>query len=299
MSENKKVFFIVNKYSGTGYRDAIEGRIISACLRAGLEPAIDFTRERGHATELAHTAVRGGFERVFAVGGDGTVNEVAQALVDTSAKLGILPKGSGNGLARHLGISTRFSSALDLIGSARSVRMDTISFNDRLSVNVSGIGFDGYVAARFGRNGRRGLPEYVSLVLREFRSFEEFSGKAIVDGDEIQLKSFIVAVANASQFGNNVRVAPHASVCDEQLDLCMIKKVSPLKAIALVNRLFNGSIAKSREVMIRKGKNIQLRLDRPVDFHIDGEPQGKASEFNIEVKPASLEVILPMSATKV
>src|SRR5688500_15924662 len=110
MSENKKVFFIVNKYSGTGYKDSIEGRILSTCADLSIEPAIEFTQEKGHATELAREAVKDGFQRVFAVGGDGTVNETAQGLMGSNAALGILPKGSGNGLARHLGISTRFGS---------------------------------------------------------------------------------------------------------------------------------------------------------------------------------------------
>src|SRR5689334_8156918 len=141
MSENKKVFFIVNKYSGRGYRDSLEGRIISACADAGIEAAIDFTRERGHATELAMKAVNDGFTRVFAVGGDGTVNEVAQGLINSNAALGILPKGSGNGLARHLGISMRLASALSLIDSNKTINMDTLIVNGRLSVNVSGIVF--------------------------------------------------------------------------------------------------------------------------------------------------------------
>jgi diacylglycerol kinase (ATP) len=299
MSENKKVFFIVNKYSGTGYRDAIENKIISACISAGIEPAIDFTRQRGHATELTRAAIKNGFTKIFAVGGDGTVNEVAQGLIGTPAILGILPKGSGNGLARHLGIPMRFTSALDLIASTRTVRMDTISINGLLSINVSGIGFDGHVAARFGNNGRRGLHGYATLVLKEFRSFQEFGGRALIDGEEIQLHSFIVAVANASQFGNNARVAPHASVCDGVLDLCMIRKVSAIKAIGLVNRLFNGSISKSTQVVIRKGRKIALQLERAVDYHIDGEPQGTADEFKIEVMPSSLTVILPMKERSV
>src|SRR5689334_21507499 len=114
MAESKKVFFIVNKFSGAGYQDSLEGQIISHCTRIGIEPTIEFTRERGHATELASAAITNGFQRIFAVGGDGTVNEVAQAIVKTSAALGILPKGSGNGLARHLRIPTKFTNALSL-----------------------------------------------------------------------------------------------------------------------------------------------------------------------------------------
>lgn len=293
MSENKKVFFIVNKSSGTDYRDSIEGTIIAKSIASGWEPAIEFTRHRGHATELATAAAADGFERVFAVGGDGTVNEVAQALMGTNVSLGILPKGSGNGLARHLGIPMRFTSALSLIHSTRSVQMDVMMINDRVSVNVSGIGFDGHVASRFGRNGKRGLPGYVKLVMKEFRSFNEFSGRAVIDGAGVPLTSFIVAIANSSQFGNNARVAPLASICDHQLNVCMIRKVPILQAAGLVSRLFNGTFSGSRHVTTRTAQKIELFLDRPVAYHIDGEPQEERDEFRINVVPGAIKVIVP------
>src|SRR5689334_6174292 len=127
MNESKKVFFIVNKFSGAGYKDSLEGRIISHCSTLGIEPSIEFTRERGHATELARTAINEGFQRIFAVGGDGTVNEVAQALVNTRASLGILPKGSGNGLARHLRIPMKFAEALPLVSSSKTMHIDAVA----------------------------------------------------------------------------------------------------------------------------------------------------------------------------
>ena len=293
MSENKKVFFIVNKYSGTGYRDSIEGRILATCASLSLEPAIEFTREKGHATELAREAIKNGFERVFAVGGDGTVNETAQGLLGSNAALGILPKGSGNGLARHLGIPTRFGSALPLIHSTKMIRMDTVMINNMLSVNVSGIGFDGHVASRFGKNGKRGLLGYAWVVLKEFSAFQEFSGSAIIDGEHIKIKSFIVAIANSSQFGNNATIAPFASVCDAELDLCLIKKPPLLQTIGLIKKIFTGTIGTSPLVTIRKIKALQLKLKDSVYFHVDGEPHPATAEFNITVLPGSLNVIVP------
>lgn len=293
MSENKKVFFIVNKFSGTGYRDSIEGRIITACAAMKLEATIEFTRERGHATELAQSAVEKGFDQVFAVGGDGTVNETARGLLHSRAALGILPKGSGNGLARHLGISTRFSTALSLIGNGRVITMDSALINNILSVNVAGIGFDGHVAAMFGRNGKRGLFGYASLVLKEFSGFREFSGRAVIDGNDTEVQSFIVAVANSSQFGNNATIAPYASVCDGQLDLCLIRKAPFVRTLGLVAKIFNGRIDTSPLVTIRKMKALQLSLASAVHFHVDGEPYPRTKEFNVRIVPASLNVIVP------
>jgi diacylglycerol kinase (ATP) len=295
MSENKKVFFIVNKFSGTGYKDSIEGRILSTCLQAGLEPTIEFTKQRGHATELAQAAVAEGFNRVFAVGGDGTVNETARGLLHTDAALGILPNGSGNGLARHLGISTSFKTALSLIHSTSMIKMDSTLVNGHLSVNVAGIGFDGHVAALFGKNGKRGLPGYARLVLKEFSGFQEFGGQANIDGEAVDLKGFIMAVCNSSQFGNNARIAPHASVCDAELDLCLVRKTSFLKAVNLIRKVFAGNLDTSPLVTIRKMKNLQLSLSSPVHFHTDGEPHPKASEYTIKVLPGSLNVIVPQS----
>lgn len=293
MSENKKVFFIVNKFSGPGYRDSIEGRILSASIKSGLEPTIEFTKERGHATELALGAVKAGFTRVFAVGGDGTVNETAQGLLNTDTELGIIPNGSGNGLARHLGIPMRFSSSLSMIASKHVIRMDTAMINDKISVNVTGIGFDGHVAARFGTNGKRGLPGYVNVVLKEFGGFEEFNGIAIIDGEKLPLTSFIVAIANSSQFGNNARIAPYASVCDGQLDLCLVRKAPFIRTFGFVRKVFTGRIDTSPFVSIRHVKNMELTLDAPMHFHVDGEPHLPAKYFAIKILPASLSVVVP------
>jgi len=194
MNENKKVFFIINRFSGTGYQDSIEGRIIDACSSVNYECTIEHTRDRGHATELAQTAVAEKFDMVFAVGGDGTVNEVAQGLVGSNVSMGILPKGSGNGLARHLGVPMKFSDALKLMNSNQVINMDTMSINGKLSVNVSGIGFDGHVAGLFGKNGKRGLAGYTKLVLKEFMSYKELQDKVDVDSGAHETSRVIMSM---------------------------------------------------------------------------------------------------------
>jgi YegS/Rv2252/BmrU family lipid kinase len=294
MSESKKVFFIINKFSGTGYRPGVEGRIITVCGKLNLECTIEFTRERGHAVELARQAVREQFGTVIAVGGDGTVNEVAQGLVHTDATMGILPKGSGNGLARHLRIPMNLTKALALLTTGKSIRMDTILINGDLSVNVSGIGFDGHVVRKFGKNGKRGLVGYVKLVLKEFSDFKEFEVRVLADAESYHRKAFILAVANSSQFGNNARISPMASVCDQLIDLCFIKKVPLLQAPAFAQRMFSGRIDKSSYVEILKTKEIDIGFPVPMPFHIDGEAREPASRFSIQLQPASLKVLVPI-----
>ncbi|CAN5463477.1 diacylglycerol kinase family lipid kinase [soil metagenome] len=295
MTENK-VFFIVNKYSGTGFQDSIEGRIIDKCAQLNLEGTIEFTREKGHATELARQAVAEGFPRVFAMGGDGTVNEVAQGLVHTSVAMGILPKGSGNGLARHLHIPLKMRGALDLLDKHKVISMDTLLINDQLSVNISGIGFDGHVAGKFGKNGKRGLFGYGKLVLKEFLQFKEFPVELSIDGRLLKRESFILALANSSQFGNNARISPFASVCDQLIDVCFIKKVPILQAIGFAQKMFSGKMNRSAFVETIRGKNIEIQFNRPMPYHIDGEAMEAEEKFSVVMKGESLRVIVPDDA---
>ena len=292
MTENK-VFFIINRYSGSGFQSAVEGRIIDECARLKLEGTIEYTRQKGHATELARQAVIEGFTRVFAMGGDGTVNEVARGLIHTSSALGILPKGSGNGLARHLQIPLNLQNALRLMDKHRIISIDTLSINDHLSVNVSGIGFDGHVAGMFGKNGKRGLVGYGKLILKEFPQFKEFNASVILDGKKLQRQSFILALANSSQFGNNAKISPLASVCDQLIDVCFVKKVPISQAIGFTHKMFTGHINDSEYVEILQGKNIIIKFDKPMPFHCDGESMEPTANFNVNLSSASLRMIVP------
>jgi len=293
MSKLKSALFIVNKFSGGGYRPEVEGRIIEQCKQFNIESTIEFTQSRGHATELAKAAVGQNLDMVFAVGGDGTVNEVAQGLVGSGVAMGILPKGSGNGLARHLGLPMGFRKSLDLIQSHREQMIDTLSVNGKLSVNVSGIGFDGHIAGLFANNAKRGLVGYAKLVLKEFIDFKSFDARVKVNGESFQATSFIIALANSSQFGNNARVAPRASVCDELMDLCLIQKVPVGQAVGFAGKLFSGMLDQSRFVKIIKTTRAAIELNRSVAYHIDGEAMEAVNKFEVELKPASLKMLIP------
>ncbi|MEK6782416.1 MAG: diacylglycerol kinase family protein [Bacteroidota bacterium] len=297
MNENNKVFFIINKYSGASSRPELEGMIISQCKELNLECSIEFTQHRGHATELAKKAASLGFKRVFALGGDGTVNEVAQGLVNSSIRMGIIPKGSGNGLARHLGIPMNIKKSLDILRSTKTIQMDTIQVNNKLSVNVSGIGFDGHVAGLFGENGKRGLAMYVKLVAKEFFSFNEFKVDMMVDDKSLTRSAFILAIANSSQFGNNATVSPYASVCDQLMDVCVIHKVPVLQSIGFVRKMFSRKIHDSSFVEIIKAKKLSMHFQRPMPYHIDGEYMNPEANFDLVLSPASLNMIVPDNPT--
>lgn len=289
----ERVFFIINKYSGKGFQPEIEGHIIDACAQADIEATLEYTRHKGHATELANEAVDRGFTRIFARGGDGTMNEVARALVHTPAAMGLLPAGSGNGLARHLAIPLTLDLALRQLTQFRIQPVDTLLINGGLSVNVSGFGFDAHVATHFGKDGQRGLAGYSKLVLGEFFRYKEFDIHGTADGKEFHQRAFMVALANASQFGNNALVAPDASVSDGILDVCFIRRIPVLEAVPFIMKMFRGRIEKSRFATLMKAKHVVANVSVAQPLHLDGEPIPPSTRFEIQIQPGSLNVVVP------
>ncbi|WP_133259598.1 diacylglycerol/lipid kinase family protein [Pseudochryseolinea flava] len=291
-TRSKKVMFIVNKFAGTGYQPAVEGKMIEVSERHDVECTIEFTRSPGHATELAQAAVKEHFDAVVAVGGDGTINEVARGLVRSSVPMGIIPRGSGNGLSRHLGIPLKLHDAINAVFRSSPVAVDTFTVNDKLSLNVSGIGFDGHIANLFGGKTKRGLTGYTKLTISEFLQFKEFDASVLVDGNPVDAHAFIIAVANSSQYGNNARIAPAASVCDGLLHLNIIRKV-PMYRLDVVYAVFAGNIERSSFCQIVAGQKITIKTTKPIAYHVDGEPCGHHDNFQITINPSSLKVLVP------
>lgn len=294
MDEVKKVLFIINKFAGTGYQPELEGRILSRSEAHDVETKIVFTEGRGHATVLARDAENQGFHRVVAVGGDGTLNEVAQGLFQRRFPMGIIARGSGNGLARHLGIPLSIPAAIENVFTGSPMAMDTFSLNGKLSLNVSGIGFDGHIANLFGSKTKRGLAGYASLVLQEYLRFKEFQFDLTVGSKQISKNAFVVAIANSSQYGNNACIAPAASVTDGLLHVNLLKKV-PAYRFDFVYAFFNRNVHKSAFSELIETPSLTIKTSIPVPYHVDGEPCGVNDSFDIQVNPATLHVIVPAS----
>ena len=295
MNEVSKVLFIINKHAGKGYQSALEGAIIDVCGKNNIECSIEYTKAPGHATELAREGKH--FDRVVAVGGDGTVNEVAQGLLYSSTPMGILPNGSGNGLARHLKIPVNIPKALACLMQSKTIAMDTFTLNGKLSLNVSGIGFDGHIANIFGKEKKRGLQGYAKHTLNEFLTFKEFDAKLTTDTETVHKKAFVIAIANSSQYGNNARIAPAASVCDELLHISVLKKIPPYR-MDFIYSFFNGTIDTSSFCEILETKNVTIKIDQTMAYHVDGEPCGTANEFVIRLQPASLKILVHPNTTR-
>lgn len=263
---------------------------------ARLEPVggqVFVTERRGHAFDLASHAVRDGRYPVIAWGGDGTVNEVARALAFTRTPLGIVPSGSGNGLARTLGISSDPQRAIDDALRASPWAIDAGEMGGYLFVSVAGVGFDARVAALFDANpsGRRGVASYAWIAAREFIGYESGTYRVTVPPAAPQLHSaFVMTFANASQWGNGARIAPSARVDDGWLDFVMFEERSRLATCLAVPRLFSGGIERVAGVSVRKVKEAIVDAGGEIVFHVDGEPARASGPLAVRVRPGALLV---------
>jgi YegS/Rv2252/BmrU family lipid kinase len=286
------VAIIVNPLSGgvgpaEGRRRA--ERAAAVLTAADVAGDVFLTESRGHARDLAAAAVKRGARIVVAWGGDGTVNEVATSLVGTATALGVVPSGSGNGLARELGVARRPERALADALAATPRSIDAGELGGRLFVNVAGIGFDALVAACFDRDhgGRRGLATYARITWREMWRYEPRD--YCVDGAVLR-RALLVTLANTGQWGSGARIAPDARPDDGRLDLVAFEESSRLSAIATIPRLFLGTFSTARGVSTRRIELVAIECDRPMAFHVDGEPAQGGTRLEASVRPAALRV---------
>ncbi len=291
--EAGSVLFIVNPVSGKGHPEEM-----SALIRkhAGLgETAfrIAVTNHPGHAVALAAAAVAGGTELVVAVGGDGSVNQVASALVDTDTVLGIIPAGSGNGLARQLGIPVDPVQALGLISRRKTIRIDSATANGTFFVSMAGVGFDALVAEKFAHAKTRGFLTYLRIILSEFAKYKPKKYELLLDGKCMRYRAFMISFANSGQFGYNTSIAPGASLNDGMLDVCVVGKPGWTDLPRIVYLLFTGRIQQLDYIETFRAGEIRLRRKKRTVVNIDGDPVLLDKDLLIKIKPLSLRVVIP------
>lgn len=294
--EGKNLLFVINKYAGLGYPSELEHAISNACNQNQATFSIQYTQRRGHATELSSRAAQEGFDQVIAVGGDGTINEVAQGLLNSSVPMGIVPRGSGNGLGRHLGIPLKTTAAINAIFDSHVLAMDIFTVNGKLSLNVSGLGFDGHVTNLFGIKSTRGFIGYITLTIQEFFKFREFNTTITTENTTLNRNAFIIAIANSSQYGNNALIAPPASVCDGLLHINILRKV-PLYRLDFLYAFFSGKLEQSSFCEIIETKSVEITTASKVAFHVDGEACGEEDTFSIKLYPGALRILHPNKGT--
>ncbi len=292
----KNIAFIINPVSG-GQETQKEKRKLPKLIMQTLDseqwlPNIAFTEYAGHASELAYQYARMGFDAVVAVGGDGTVNEVARGLKNSQTALGIIPMGSGNGFARHLNIPIKPQKAIEMINHSEPISVDYGLANGRLFVSTCGTGFDAVVADHFAGSNKRGFATYFQNVLKEVFSYQPQTYHLVGDGIDLTHKAFLITFANANQWGYEALIAPKASVQDGKMDIMLMSSHAILGSASLALRLFAGSIDDSHFMDTLRAKEITLERENQAPFHIDGDPVEMEKDIHIKIVPDGLRVLV-------
>lgn len=292
MTVNKSnIIFIINPISGGKKKSDLPSLIDKHLDKDKFAPIYAFTAYVGHAAELTEEAEKKNYDIIVAVGGDGTINEVASKLVHSDKILAIIPFGSGNGLARFLNIPLTAKKAIELINVGSHHLIDTAELNGRKFFNMAGMGFDAHLSSVFAGNKKRGLKSYVELGFKEITTYKAQSYHIEIDGVSYNKEAFAISVANSSQYGNNVYISPKSSLTDGYLDVCIIHPISLVKLPVLAFQMITAKTHQSSLVKIIRGKHIKIQRSIPGAVHLDGEPLQLGEHLEIKVVPASLKIL--------
>ncbi|WP_320054165.1 diacylglycerol kinase family lipid kinase [uncultured Acetobacteroides sp.] len=286
-----KVAFIINPISGGKDKAKLPEIINNTASNNHIQADIVYTARANHAAELARELMADGYSRIVAVGGDGTINEVARELVGKDAELAIIPQGSGNGLARHLGIPLTAPKAVEVALLHPSQRVDAAYINGVAFFCTAGVGFDALIGNRFAEAGSRGLTTYAKVAIKEFFGYKPKAYTITVDGQRYSRSAFLITVANASQYGNNAYIAPQADLQDGILDVVVVTKLPLISGPAFAAKMFLKKIESSQYVEIIRGRNITIEREEEDYIHFDGEPGRMGKTLEISVQPSSLKVV--------
>lgn len=298
---SRKILFFINPISGTKNKLQLEETIIRRCEEKNILFEILFTSKDGNYQFLRDKIQNEHITDIAICGGDGTLSPIIFSVLNMPVNIGIIPLGSGNGLARTAGIPNSVDKALDLLFSGKSKSTDVFLINKKLSVHVSGLGFDAKVAHDFSERKTRGINAYTKITIKNFISAKTYPFTIEADEKKINVEAFFICIANSNQFGNNFKVAPKASICDGLLDIVVLQKTTKAKAVlSFVQQIISGRTIQFSERESYK-KNIlyfqtkKLKIENPqlAPLHIDGDPVPANKHFSIEILPAAYKLIAP------
>jgi YegS/Rv2252/BmrU family lipid kinase len=289
----RKIRFIINPVSGTRSKKHVQELIPQVLKEKRWEVEVVHTERAGHATELAREAVEQGCYAVVAVGGDGTVNEVGQGLIGTKTALGIVPCGSGNGLARHVHIPLNVADALAIIDEGFVKRVDYGLINTAPFFCTCGVGFDALVSLRFHEQGRRGLFTYLEKALREFLQYRPETYELQTPDGTHSYKAFLLTCCNASQYGNGAFISPQASIQDGLLDVTVLQPFTVFDIPVLVFQLFNRMINQNSRIKTFQCSELVIRRSKAGVAHADGDPVQMEADIRVSLVAGGLRVLCP------
>lgn len=288
----KRIVFVINPKSGTGGKSHIESAIDQLIDKEAFSTTIRYTEYAGHAAEIASQEVANGTDIVVAVGGDGTVNEIAKSLVHTKTALGIIPCGSGNGLARHLRIPINTKEAIALINECSVKALDYGVVNSEPFFCTFGVGFDAFISMKFAESEKRGLMTYVEKTLQDGLNYKPETYQIEIDGVTDVQDAFLISCANASQYGNNAYIAPDASTRDGLLDVTILTPFGPLESPQIVHQMFNRTLSQNSHVKMFRTSHLKIKRTQRGPAHIDGDPKLMDELLDIRLVPAGIKVVV-------
>ncbi len=293
MEETKKrIAFIVNPISGTHKKNVIVDQINKVIEKDRFNVNIFYTEYAGHASIIAKDCILEGYNICVAVGGDGTVNEVARALVHTNTALGIVPCGSGNGLARHLCIPMDTKKSLEIINNAQIEEFDYGVINNQPFFCTCGMGFDAFISLKFAEAGKRGPITYVENVLKEGLKYKPETYVVEDETGKHRYKAFLIACANAAQYGNNAYIAPGASMKDGVMDVIIMEPFDVFEAPKIAADLFAKTLSSNSRIKTFQAKHIFIHRSQPGAIHFDGDPMMTDADIDVEIQPLGLQAVV-------
>lgn len=297
MTKNR-IVFIINPISGTANKKSMPSLIEKYIDKERFDVNIVFTEYAGHAQEIAKEAKDNGVDVVVAVGGDGTVNEVARALVNSDTALAIIPCGSGNGLARHLMLPLNVKGALGIINNCLIHDLDYGIIDGHPFFCTCGMGFDAFISAKFAEAGKRGPVTYIENVLKEGLAYKPETYELTFDEGEATYNAFLVSCANASQYGNDAYIAPSASMSDGLLDVIIMEPFDIIEAPRISIEMFNKTLDKNSKIKTFRTKKLHIRRSQPGYIHYDGDPVEAPAEIDVSLIAKGIRVVVNPNADK-
>ena len=289
----KKLRIIINPFSGTKSKAKIPKLIDEILDKERFDIELSMVERENHVRDLSLEAIEGGYYGVVAVGGDGTVNGAAAALRESDVALGIVPCGSGNGLARHLGVPLNVRKSLELINADKVEPMDYCMLNDTPFVCTCGMGFDAAVADNFARKSHRGALTYVGTALQTYMKFKPTHYRIEISGQQLEVDAFVVACANAAQYGNNAFISPHASMQDGKIDVVVMTPFSRLASPLMGLDLFTRRMDRNTHVTIYRTPEVTIHRPKADVMHVDGEPLTMPADLHVTCHPAGIRMFVP------